>query len=127
MMVDLAPGWKTELDRGPDWLFVKLLGPDSDGADASGIAESIYLLMHQEFVRRLVLELDELLSLPQDLVDELFVLREMIDGEGGMLRLCGLHYDHRDALAERDFCHRFTPFRNREEAVLGFYRPNRPR
>ena len=58
MLVDLAPGWKTELDRGPDWLFVRLFGPDSDDADATGVAESLCMMMQQELKGRLLLELE---------------------------------------------------------------------
>ena len=59
MLVDLAPGWKTELDRGPGWLFVKLYGPEGDGADATGLAESLCTMMLQEFKERLLLELEQ--------------------------------------------------------------------
>ncbi len=127
MMVDLAPGWKIELERGPDWLFVKLYGPFGDTADATGIAESISLMMQQDLVRRIVLELDGLSELPPDFLQELFELRDLVDREGGILRLCGLRNEHWDELEMRDFSRRFAPFRSREEAVLGFYRPNKPR
>ena len=127
MKVDLAPGWKTSLDYGPNWLFIKLHGPFGETADASGIADSIVLMMQQDLVNRIVLELDELLHMPSDFVQELFELRERIDREGGLLRLCGLCEEHWDELETRDFSRRFVPFRNREEAVSGFYRPNKPR
>jgi len=127
MMVDLAPGWKTELARGPDWLFVKLYGPFGEVADATGIAESINLMMHQDLVRRVVLELDGLSEMPSDFIEELFELRELVDREGGLLRVCGVGDEHLDHLESRGFSRRFVPFRNREEAVSGFYRPNKPR
>jgi anti-anti-sigma regulatory factor len=127
MKVDLAPGWKTSLDYGPNWLFVKLHGPFGETADASGIADSITLMMQQDLVDRIVLELDELLQMPSDFIHELFELRERVDRQGGLLRLCGLCDEHWDALEERDFSRKFVPFRNREEAVEGFYRPNKPR
>lgn len=127
MKVDLAPGWKTSLEYGPNWLFIKLHGPYGETADASGIADSIVLMMQQDLVDRIVLELDELLDMPSDFVHELFELRERIERDGGLLRLCGLRDDDWDELDSRDFTRRFVPFRTREEAVLGFYRPNKPR
>jgi anti-anti-sigma regulatory factor len=127
MMVDLAPGWKTELERGPDWLYVKLYGPYGKRADAAGLAESLCMLMHQDRVRRMVLELDGLSELPTDFLQELFQLLELIDDDGGLLRLCGLCKRHREVLQRRDFAHRFTPFRTRNDAVLGLHRPNLPR
>lgn len=127
MRVVLAPGWKTELDRGPDWLFVKLYGPDNSQADATGLAETLGMLLRQEFKRRLVLELDELLDMPQDLVSEMTLLHEALESEGGVLRLCGVSTEHQHALEGNDSDCRFIPFRDREEAVLGFYRPGKPR
>ncbi|TVS13975.1 MAG: hypothetical protein EA424_20710 [Planctomycetaceae bacterium] len=127
MTVDLAPGWKTSLELGPNWLFVKLHGPFGDTADAAGIADSIALMMQQDLVDRIVLELDELLNMPSDFIRELFDLRDRVDRNGGQLRLCGLCDDHREVLEAHDFSRRFVPFRNREEAILGFYRPNKPR
>jgi anti-anti-sigma regulatory factor len=127
MKVDLAPGWKTELDRGPDWLFVTLYGPDGDHADARGMAESLSMLMHQEMKGRLVLELQELFDMPEDFVEELIQLRDEVDRHGGIMRLCGLAAEHQQVLGRHDTGHRFTPFRDREEAILGFYRPGKPR
>lgn len=127
MKVVLAPGWKTELDRGPDWLFIKLYGPEGDEADATGIAETLSMLLRQEFKRRMVLELDELVEMPQDLADELMLLQELLDKEGALLRLCGMSNDHGEMLSENDFSGHLNLFRDREEAVLGFYRPSKPR
>lgn len=127
MRVVLAPGWKTELDRGPDWLFVKLYGPDSSEADATGLAETLGMLLRQEFKRRMVLELDGLLDMPQDLVSEVILLHDAIESQGGVLRLCGVSTEHQQSIEENDSDCRFIPFRDREEAVLGFYRPGKPR
>ncbi len=127
MKVDLAPGWKTELEQGPGWLFVKLYGPFGRTADASGLAETLSLLMYQDLVSRIVLELEGLTALPSDFLRELFDLQELLDRDGGLLRICGLCPKHEEALQRRDVAGRLTPFRNRSEAVLGRYRPNRPR
>ena len=127
MKVVLAPGWKTELDRGPDWLFVRLYGPYGDEADATGMAESLAMLLRQEFKRRMVLELDELEDMPPDFVEELMLLRETLDQQGGVLRLCGVTPEHQQMLGENDFAGHLNSFRDREEAVLGFYRPSKPR
>jgi len=127
MKVVLAPGWKTELDRGPDWLFVKLYGPDSDEADATGMAESLSMLLRQEFKRRMVLELDGLVELPQDFLDELMLLHDTLSKQGALLRLCGMSNEHQEMLCENDLSGQFNSFRDRAEAVLGFYRPSKPR
>jgi hypothetical protein len=127
MLVDLAPGWKTELDRGPGWLFVKLYGPDGEDADAKGLAECLCTMMRQEFKGRLLLELENLQHMPLDLVDELHVLRDELERKGSILRLCGMSSEHESRLCDSDFSQRFTHYRDRGEAIAGFYRPGKPR
>jgi MFS superfamily sulfate permease-like transporter len=127
MLVVLAPGWKTELDRGPGWLFVKLYGPDGDEADAKGLAESLCSMLRQELKGRLLLELEHVQGMPLDLVDELHLLRDELERQGAILRLCGLAAEHESRLCESDFSQRFTHYRDREEAIAGFYRPGKPR
>ena len=126
MRVDLAPGWKTELDRGPDWLFVRLYGPSGAEADATGMAETLHMLMQQELTRRIVLELDELLTLPEDLVDELVQLHNHLEGQGGMLRLCGVSEQNHQLLRDNFVEERLPLYTDREQAVMG-YRPTKPR
>ena len=125
MKVDLAPGWKTELDRGPDWLFVRLFGPEGGHADASGMADSLFSILRQEMKTRLLLECDEILELPRDLIVELLRLQTQIDKHGGVLRLCGL-LPSQETLLRRNG---FEPlgYRDRSEAVLGQIRPGKPR
>ena len=127
MKVDLAPGWKTELDRGPDWLFVKLYGPNGEHADATGMAESLGMMMQQELKGRLLLEMEDVFEMPQDFVEELILLRDELERQGGVMRLCGMMVEHETILSQHDTSRRLTPFRDREEAVLGFYRPGKPR
>lgn len=127
MLVDLAPGWKTELDRGPGWLFVKLYGPESADADATGLAESLCMMMRQELKGRLLLELENLQEMTPDLVEELHLLRDELERQGGILRLCGMAAEHETRLCYSNFSQRFTHYRDREEAIAGFYRPGKPR
>lgn len=127
MQVDLAPGWRTELDRGPDWLFVRLYGPDGEDAEAAGLADSLVVLLQEELTRRMVLELDQLEELSEDFVEELIQLHELLESNGGLLRLCGLSRAHQEALRALDSHCRLPHYRDREEAVMGFYRPGKPR
>jgi hypothetical protein len=91
------------------------------------MAESLSMMMEQELKGRLLLEMDEVCAMPQDLVEELRLLRDELERHGGVMRLCGMMVEHEAVLNGRDTVRRFTPFRDREEAVLGFYRPGKPR
>jgi anti-anti-sigma regulatory factor len=91
------------------------------------MAESLSMLLRQEFKRRLVLELDGLEEMPEDFVGELMLLHEALDKQGALLRLCGMSKEHQETLCQNDLSGHFNWFRDREEAVLGFYRPSKPR
>lgn len=127
MKVQLAPGWRTVLEHGPDWLFVKLYGPHGEDADATGLAESLLLLLREELTRRMVVELDEVEAVSDDFAAELLGLHDQLEAEGGLLRLCGLSREHQASLREIDGLCRLPQFRDRAEAVMGFYRPGKPR
>ena len=68
------------VDRGPDWLFVRLR-PDHEHLD--DIAERLWKLMNQHFVRRLVLEMDEVDFLPSLLMGQLVMLHKRVLQHGG--------------------------------------------
>ncbi len=127
MKVQLAPGWRTKLEHGPDWLFVKLYGPHGVDADVTGLAESLLMLLREELTRRMVVELDEVEAISADFVQELLGLHDRLGAEGGLLRLCGLSCEHQELLREIDELCRLPQFRNRQEAVMGFHRPGKPR
>jgi len=75
------------VDRGPDWLFVRLR-PDHTHLD--GIADRLWKLMNQQFIHRLVLEMDEVDFLPSVLMGQLVMLQKRVLQHDGALRLCGL-------------------------------------
>ena len=123
-MPDLQSRTECEVvDRGPDWLFVRL-HPDLEDLDV--VADQLWALMGQHFVYRLVLEMDEVEFLPSRLMGQLVMVQKRVLQQGGALRLCGLSYECRQAL---HFCRldRALPcFASREDAVRG-RSMNRPR
>jgi hypothetical protein len=125
-MLELAPGWTMELDRGPNWLIVRLHDPPAGAAADVDLSQQLWDLLQKHFTNRLVLELDELPTLGQAVIDQLARLRRQIIERGGQLRLCGLSEESVEALRAGHPENSLPRYRDRTEAVMG-YRPNRPR
>jgi anti-anti-sigma factor len=127
MSSQLAPGWHTQMERGPDWIFVRLLPPETHAEAASAaLAEAIWRLLEQEFTYRLVLELDALPLLSSHLLGELIRLSKRIYSHGGMLRICGLSDSNQHVLRLSRMGGQFPHYASRAEAVMG-HRPAKPR
>jgi anti-anti-sigma factor len=126
-MVQLAPQWTMDVERGPGWLFVRLHGPDSGDAEGSDLAEMLWSLLEQHFALRMVLELDDVPLLRSSLIGHLVRLHKRIATHEGMLRICGLSAQQRDVLraCRIDSC--IPQYASRTEAVMGTHWPNKPR
>ncbi len=125
-MLEVAPGWTIDVQRGPDWLYVRLRVAASHWSDVTGLAESIWNLLRQQFTHRLVLELDELTCFPSSLMGELVRLYKRIQANDGLMRLCGLSQANLDALHLTRLERCFPHYESREDAVMGIRR-SRPR
>ena len=119
--------WHLEVERGPNWLFVRVKGLVEDEPNASSLAERIWSLLRQHLTNRLVLELDGMDRLSRRFVRELLDLYEKIHACGGVLRLCGLSPRRTEWLRQLGLTDGFPVYRDREEAVFGCRRPRRPR
>lgn len=126
MILDLAPGWTIEVDRGPDWLFFRLHGEEPFETDGIALSALLWQVLEQEFSRRLVIEMDEIRLLRSHLIGELVLLHKRLQSQGGMLRLAGLTDKNYAVLSGCRLADRFPQYRNREDAVMG-YRPAKPR
>lgn len=131
-MLQLAPGWTMAVERGPDWLFVRLSGSDSADLQDSGdlqetmLSDVLWSQLEQHLTYRLVLELQDVPLLCRETIDQLLLLQGKIDAQGGLLKVCGLSDENFEALNAQQSQARFPRYCNREEAVMG-YPPNRPR
>ena len=125
-MVQAISGWKLEVERGPDWLFVRLQGPPSGDTEGEQLAEQLWSLLEQHFIHRLVVELDDVPALRSCLIGQLVLLYKRIHQKGGMLRICGLTEQQRQALRSTRLDDRFPCYGTRAEAVMGGL-PSRPR
>ena len=97
-MLDLAPGWQSDVERGPDWLFIRLHGPQGVSHRGTALAESLWDSINQHFVYRVVLELDAIGPLDSYLVGQLVLLHKLLHTHGGVLRLCNLSHDNQQVL-----------------------------
>ncbi len=104
------------VDRGPDWLFVRLR-PDESQLDR--VADRLWSLMNQQFVHRMVLEMDEVEFLPSRLIGQLIMLQKRVLQHEGALRLCGLSQQCADALHLCRLDQALPHFDCREDAVRG--------
>jgi anti-anti-sigma factor len=126
MLLELAPEWTMEIDRGPDWLFIRLRPPQHGDTGEIALAQMIWQTLEQSFCHRVVLELDDVGFLRSWMVGELVRLHKRVTSQGGMVRLCGVSDASKAVLRICRLDDRFPAYRNRTDAVMG-YRPPRPR
>jgi anti-anti-sigma factor len=126
-MLAVAPGCQFEVDRGPDWLLVKLRKVEADGPGSQQLAEQMWRLLQQHFTYRLVLELDQIAVLNSTLIAQLIQLYQRIREHDGVLRLCGLSPYNRRVLHNCALDDRFPSYDSREEAVMGGCGPRHAR
>jgi anti-anti-sigma factor len=125
-MIAISPGWELYVERGPDWLIVKIESMDSYDSGPP-LSEIIWALMQQHLTHRLVLEMDQVPVLNSFLINELVKLYGLISEHDGVMRICGLSANNRRVLHACSLEDRFKPYRNRKEAVMGYARPMQPR
>ena len=126
MLLELAPEWTMDIDRGPDWLFIRPRPPHEGDTDQVALAELTWQKLEQCFCYRVVLELDDVKCLRSWMIGELVRLHKRVTTQGGMLRLCGVSRDAETVLRICRLSDRFPAYRNRNDAVMG-YRPQQPR
>jgi len=123
MLLELAPEWTTEIERGPDWLFIKLMPPHHGDADEIPLAETLWQKMEQTFCYRAVIELDEVGYLRSWMIGELVKLHKRVVTHGGMLRLSGVSREAETVLRICRLNDRFPAYQSRTEAVMGCRTP----
>jgi anti-anti-sigma regulatory factor len=122
-MPTITSDCELEIERGPDWLLVRVNLPDSVGRSGPALADRIWRLLEQHFTYRLVLELDEVRVLTGDLIEQLMQLYRRIEEHEGVMRVCGLSPSNRQVLHACRLDEQLLPYRDREEAVMGVPHP----
>jgi anti-anti-sigma factor len=124
-MVQAARVGDLDVERGPDWLFVRPHGASLRGHE-DGLAEQIWHLLEQSMAHRLVLEMDDVGPLVSSLIGQLALLHKRISGQGGLMRLCGLSAANQRVLMTCRLSGYFPPYSDRNDAVMAS-RPQQPR
>ncbi len=126
MLTELALSWTFDVERGPDWLFVKVHGPTNGDAEGIPLAEMVWDSMRQHLSHRVVLDLSELRILRSYVIGQMVQLHKRVYTHGGLMRVCGLSDDNYRVLVACRLNERFPPYATRGDAVMG-YRPKQPR
>ncbi len=117
-MQELSNGWSADVDRGPNWLLVRLHAPESKLAEEPELADDLWQLLKQHLVHRMVLELDGIERLQSGLVGQLVSLQDRVSSDGGVLRICGLSDRNREVLQACRLEARLPNYLDRREAVM---------
>jgi anti-sigma B factor antagonist len=127
VQVPCAHGWDLEVERGPDWLFVRPHPPGGVATDSPSLAEQVWSMLEQSMVHRLVMELGDIDRLDNHLIEQLEWLHKRIQSHDGMMRICGLSSSNEELLDDYPLAGHFPHYRDREEAVMGQALPTKPR
>jgi anti-anti-sigma regulatory factor len=112
-------GLELNVDRGPNWLFVKLRSKEEAVPAVPQIADKLWSISSRHFIYRLVLELEDLEEMPSGMMGQLVLLQSRLAQCGGALRICGLSPECEESLHS---CHLNSALPNhasREAAVMG--------
>jgi anti-anti-sigma regulatory factor len=132
-MLALAAGYEFVVDRGPDWLWIRVRKAATAANVTASLAEEVKELIETHFIHRVVLQLDSLPKLSGNvvlssmLIDELIQVNQYIHAHDGVLRLCGLCDENRKMLEVCGLDDLCLAYHTRDEAICGSCDPHLPR
>ncbi len=118
-MLAIAAGYEFDVDRGPDWLWIRIRSVDAGSSPVASLAEQLVELVEKHFIYRVVLELHRVPELSSALIGELVQLDRHILKHDGVLRVCGLSPEGRTMLEMCGLDDLCLAYETREEAILG--------
>lgn len=119
MAIHNVDGLELNVDRGPNWLFVKLRSRGDAPGTVSQFADKLWSISTRHFIYRLVVELDDLEEMPSGMLGQLVLLQERLAQCGGALRICGLSPECEYILHTSHLDSALPNHRTREAAVMG--------
>ncbi len=126
-MATIAPGWRLEVERGPDWLIVTLDCDHEHEWDSPPLADGIWEILEQHFTYRVVLDLGRVQMLHTWLIGQLVRLHQRAAAHDGVVRVCGLSERNRDVLRSCRLDGYFPSYHDRAEALFGSTTTPKPR
>ena len=126
-MLATAAGYEFDVDRGPDWLWIRVRSLETGSSPAASLAEQLTELVDNHFIYRIVLELHRVPELSSELIGELVQLDRHIQRHDGVLRICGLSPEGRAMLEMCGLDDLCLAYETREEAIVGSCAPRLPR
>ena len=118
-MLATAAGYEFDVDRGPDWLWVRIRSLQTGSSPPGSLAEQIEELVEKHFIYRIVLELHRVPELSSQLIGELVEVARYIRKHDGVLRVCGLSPEGRAMLEMCGLDELCLAYETREEAIVG--------
>jgi anti-sigma B factor antagonist len=112
-------GLELNVDRGPNWLFVKLRSKEDAKGEVPQIADKLWSISSRHFIYRLVLELEDLDEMPSGMMGQLVLLQSRLAQCGGALRICGLSPECEETLHSYQLDSALPNHPSREAAVMG--------
>jgi len=118
-MTSVTEGLDLDVDRGPNWLFVKLQPSRRAVLESPHVADEVWSISKRHFIYRLVLDLEQLESFPEGMMGQIALLQERLVRQGGALRLCGLSPACEAVVQQCQLDKALPNHASREDAVLG--------
>ena len=110
--------WGVAVERGPDWLFLRL---EDDAAGSAGdvrpLAERLLGMIRANRAHRVVLELDRVDTIDDTLMAAIADVGTRIRDDGGFVRVCGLSQPNLERLRSSGLGAGLPHFDSRTSAV----------
>lgn len=109
-------GWDIAVDRGPDWLFLRLERGGTTGAERP-LADRLMQIIRVNHAHRVVVEFDGVDPLDDAILDAIAVVGSQVRDHGGLIRVCGLSAGGARRLESSDQAGDLPHFESRSAAV----------
>lgn len=113
------PDWGVAVERGPDWLFLRLHDDESGSSagDRQPLAERLWSMIRVNRAHRVVLELDRVEAVDDMLIGAIADVGTRVRDDGGLVRVCGLSKPNLERLQSSGCLAGLAHFATRTAAV----------